>query len=82
MDKTFKEFLQRNLSWEDYEHLNDHLGESAKGTTMLLENPRKGKKLQLEKIIELLQKWNNSFDENFLTEHFLFGIPEEENSNA
>jgi hypothetical protein len=75
-EKTFKQFLQANLSWNDYENLNFHLGMHSRGVTMLLEDPTRGNKLQKEKIAFLLQKWNSKLSAEYLTEKFKFGLDE------
>jgi hypothetical protein len=74
---SFKDFLSENLSHSDFEKLNEHLGESSKATTMLLENPRRGTKLQLEKITQLLRKFNPIAQESHLVDEFGFGVTEE-----
>ncbi|MFA9220287.1 MAG: hypothetical protein ACEQSL_03775 [Sediminibacterium sp.] len=78
---TFKEFLQKNLSWFDFETLNHHLGETPKAITLLLNDPSRGKKLQLEKIADLLQHWNPEYDAEYLRSNYAFGVGEQEEVN-
>ncbi len=75
--QTFEEFLQQNLSWFDYENLHNHLGGYPRGTTLLIREPKRGNKLQLEKITELLQKWNKGITTDFLVSQFEFGVAPE-----
>lgn len=72
--KTLKEFLQNNLSWYDLEHLDEHLGESRKMATMLIEQTTEPKKLHIEKIVELLQKMIPEVDANYLASEFDFAV--------
>jgi hypothetical protein len=74
----FREFLQNNLSWADLENLNVHLGQSTKATTIMIDTPSKLGKLQIEKISELLQKWNPEYTPEYLISEFHAGQPEEE----
>lgn len=76
MEGNFKEFLQHNLSWYDYEHLNEHLGLKAKGVFVIIKDPWKGNKLQLEKIISLLHKWNKGWTANIIVKKYSFGVKE------
>jgi hypothetical protein len=79
-NQTLKEFLQHNLSWHDYEHLNEHLGESQKATTILINDPSKGSKLQGEKIAELVSKTLEGYNSEMLVQNFGFGVLSENNN--
>lgn len=74
--RSFKEFLQDNLSWSDFEGLAEHLGESRKLTTMIVEQSTSPKKLQIEKIVELLQKSIPEVDAAYLEKEFSFCVEE------
>ena len=82
MQQNFREFLQTKLSWFDFEHLFEHLGLSPRGATMLLDNPRKGSKLELEKITQLIQKNDPRVKEELLVNQFNFGVTEIQEANS
>lgn len=74
--ETFEEFLKANLSWHDYEHLDEYLSESPHYVTKLINDPRRGETKDLLIIEMLLQKWNPSLNRQFLRDEFNFGLQE------
>lgn len=73
---TLNNFLQNNMTWWDYENLHEHLGESRKMATMIIEQTTSPKKLHIEKIVELLQKHIPEVDAGYLRAEFDFTVEE------
>jgi hypothetical protein len=74
--ESFREFLQANLSWHDYEKLHEYLSRSRKMTTLIIDDPRKGEISDLLIIEMLLRKWNSKLDRDYLIIEFNFGLQE------
>lgn len=74
MKQSFKEFLQENMLWADFEHLDEHLGESARMTTFIIDQSSSPKKLHVEKIVQLINKVNKNVTADQLALNFNFAF--------
>lgn len=74
--ETFEEFLKANMSWHDFEHLNEYLSESPQYTNKLVKDPRIGETKDLLIIEMLLTKWNPAINRQYLRDVFQFGLQE------
>lgn len=74
--KTFEEFLKANMSWYDFEHLNEYLSESPQYTNKLVRDPRIAETKDLLIIEMLLTKWNPELNRQYLRDVFQFGLQE------
>lgn len=72
-NKGFDDFLRKNLSHWDYEHLEELLEESPHMTTKIKNNPAIGGMNHLAVFVKLLKKWDPSLKAVDLMDRFGFG---------
>lgn len=71
MQQNFESFLKQNMTWSDFDNLDSHLGISKRAVTMALEDPSRFSKLEMEKISQILSKFNSRFTVEFIEKNFL-----------
>lgn len=71
MEENFEDFLKKNMSAWDFEHLAEHLGESEKKTTLLIRTPKDLSGEHISVLSQLLAKWNADFNAQYLIENFV-----------